>query len=269
MDDAYQTLIRQLRSAAAELPPPVIDLLVDALRRLRPGETSWPPARTEILQAIPHPHYRSLAATLVDAWCSSGRQFGGDAVALALSTAAACEKARREEQTIEVVWTGPDTEAIPVRHTEQVLLQMIEAARERFMLVSYAVFKIPRICQALVEAADRGVALTIILETPELCEGEEAYSTIRALGDSVTARASVYIWPSAQRPRDASGRHGILHVKCAIADGRQLFLSSANLTEYALTLNMELGLLITGGPLAGQVETHFNRLIAHAILTQV
>ena len=47
-----------------------------------------------------------------------------------------------------------------------------------------------------------------------------------------------------------------------VADGHWLFLSSANLTEYALSLNMELGVLIRGGPLPRQVEDHFSGLIA-------
>jgi phosphatidylserine/phosphatidylglycerophosphate/cardiolipin synthase-like enzyme len=51
-------------------------------------------------------------------------------------------------------------------------------------------------------------------------------------------------------------------VKCLVADARRLFVSSANLTEYAFTTNMELGLLITGGKLPIQVEAHFDRLIA-------
>jgi len=40
-----------------------------------------------------------------------------------------------------------------------------------------------------------------------------------------------------------------------------MFLSSANLTEYASSLNMELGLLITGGEQPLRVEDHFDRLI--------
>jgi phosphatidylserine/phosphatidylglycerophosphate/cardiolipin synthase-like enzyme len=60
-----------------------------------------------------------------------------------------------------------------------------------------------------------------------------------------------------------------MHVKCAVADGRWLFLSSANLTGYAFTLNMELGVLVTGGPLPGQVETHLGRLIGTGVLTAV
>jgi phosphatidylserine/phosphatidylglycerophosphate/cardiolipin synthase-like enzyme len=84
---------------------------------------------------------------------------------------------------------------------------------------------------------------------------------LRALGDDVAACSAVYYWPKEQRGQDDNGKVGILHVKCAVADGRWLFLSSANLTEYAFTINMELGVLVTGGKLPGQVERHFERLI--------
>jgi len=61
----------------------------------------------------------------------------------------------------------------------------------------------------------------------------------------------------------------ILHLKCAVADGNRMFLSSANFTEYAFTINMELGLLVTGGKLPGQVERHFERLIESGTLVPV
>lgn len=48
-----------------------------------------------------------------------------------------------------------------------------------------------------------------------------------------------------------------------------MFLSSANLTEYAFTINMELGLLVTGGNLPGEVEQHFDRLVARGIVARV
>jgi phosphatidylserine/phosphatidylglycerophosphate/cardiolipin synthase-like enzyme len=60
--------------------------------------------------------------------------------------------------------------------------------------------------------------------------------------------------PQDKRIQDENGKIGILHVKFAVADGNHLFLSSANFTEYAFSINMELGLLITGGKLPGQAE---------------
>jgi phosphatidylserine/phosphatidylglycerophosphate/cardiolipin synthase-like enzyme len=49
-------------------------------------------------------------------------------------------------------------------------------------------------------------------------------------------------------------------VKCLIADRKEAFVSSANLTDYALEMNMELGLLVHG-VLTSRLAEHFNQLI--------
>ena len=97
--------------------------------------------------------------------------------------------------------------------------------------------------------------------TPNRIEGQSEYDCLLALGSNVASACSVYYWPQENRPKADNGKIGILHVKCAVADGHQMFLSSANFTEYAFTINMELGLLVTGGKLPGQVERHFERMI--------
>jgi phosphatidylserine/phosphatidylglycerophosphate/cardiolipin synthase-like enzyme len=55
--------------------------------------------------------------------------------------------------------------------------------------------------------------------------------------DNVASACSVYYWPQENRLKDDNGKIGILHVKCAVADGERLFLSSANLTQQAFTIN--------------------------------
>lgn len=136
-------------------------------------------------------------------------------------------------------------------------------------MVCYAVYRIPRIRKALVSAAGRGVGIRLILETPNRIEGQGEYDCPMALGDNVASACLVYYWPQENRPRDDNGKLGILHVKCAVADGHRMFLSSANLTEYAFTINMELGLLVTGGKLPGEVERHFEQLVAAGTLLSV
>ena len=57
-----------------------------------------------------------------------------------------------------------------------------------------------------------------------------------------------------------------LHGKCAVADRKALFLSSANMTECALDRNMELGILVMGGDLPGTVVRHFESLVLESEL---
>ncbi len=176
------------------------------------------------------------------------------------------EKQHREGQSVELVWTGPDVGVVPLRRTEQVVLQVIDSASQRLLVVSYAVFNVPRICEALIRAADRGVAINVIVESPDRIEGQKAYSTLAALGPTVAGRCGVYLWPIEGRFKGGAGKPGLLHVKCAVADGRWLFLSSANLTEQAFSINMELGVLITGGTTPVQVEAHFGKMIESGTL---
>jgi phosphatidylserine/phosphatidylglycerophosphate/cardiolipin synthase-like enzyme len=91
-----------------------------------------------------------------------------------------------------------------------------------------------------------------VVETPDRLEGQNTYDTLRALGPSVAARSSIYLWPLDKREKDDNGKCGILHVKCVAADGRWLYLSSANLTSYAFSVNMELGLLLKSRDLANR-----------------
>jgi phosphatidylserine/phosphatidylglycerophosphate/cardiolipin synthase-like enzyme len=251
---------------ATAAPPAVLGTLADAVQKYHPSE--WPWCKGGIVTQISQPHYRNLVGQFLDAWHSQAATVSPEAVAAALVTAAHSEKTYGEHQSLELVWTGPDVGVVPLRRTEQVLLQVIDSAQRRIMVVSYAVYNIPRICEALVRAGDRGASITVVVETPDRLEGRNTYDTLRALGPSVGARSSVYLWPLNNREKDGNGKHGILHVKCAVADGRWLFLSSANLTEYAFTLNMELGLLITGGGLPGQVEAQFDRLVETGILSK-
>lgn len=108
--------------------------------------------------------------------------------------------------------------------------------------------------------------ITVVVETPDRIEGQGTYSTLRALGEEVAACSTVHLWP--REIRGGTEPTGKMHVKCVVADGRWLFLSSANLTEHAFTINMELGLLVTGGRLPGQVEDHFDKMIESGILVK-
>ena len=265
MNPQHQIIVAEAHRLAVDMPSAMMDTLSAAIERL-PSQSFQSLAR-DILRTIAQPYYRSLVQRFLDAWRTSAPDLSPQAVALALSVAAASNHARREDQSVELVWTGPDTKSLPIRHTEQAILQVLDTATKRITLVSYAVYKIPRICDALSRAADRGVLLRIIIEAPDRHEGENTYNTLRALGTEVATRSTVYLWPLERRGKDTSGKPGILHVKCAVADAQHLFLSSANLTEYAFTVNMELGVLIARGKLPGQVENHFDQLIQTGILT--
>jgi phosphatidylserine/phosphatidylglycerophosphate/cardiolipin synthase-like enzyme len=134
--------------------------------------------------------------------------------------------------------------------------------------VSFAVYRVRAVAAALAKAVERGVDLRLIAETPESGEGKIAFGPAATFGQEISRKARVYVWPREKRPTDGHGRHGSLHAKCAVADGRSVFLSSANLTDYAMTLNMEMGVLVTNEGLAQQILRHVGALIRDGVLQE-
>ena len=258
-DTTFQTIARDAWALARDVPTSV---LTSAAKVIAEAE-GVPQARLAVATEVSHPQYRARLSDFLKR-CEAAPTVPPTAIALVLLTAAEAERDRRA-QPVELVWTGPDPGVLPFRKTEQAVLEVLDGAKKRILLVSYAVYAIPNIRGALVRAAKRGVRITVVIETPDRVDGLNEYSTLRALGKEVAAVSSVYYWPAKKRSVDGS-KAGILHVKCAVGDGRTLFVSSANLTEYAFTINMELGALFTEGSLPRQVEKHFEGLIANGTL---
>ena len=263
----YHLIADEANRLAKVLPSSVVEGVATRIERCDGSDLGL--LRDRIAQTIPIPHQRALVVAFLDRWRSEAGGVEPRSVVAALLTASEAEKGHGETQSVELVWTGPDAGVVPLRRTEQAILQVIDSARRRITLVSYAVYRIRFVCEALVRAARRGARIDVIVETPDKVEGENEYNTIRALGEEVAASSTLYYWPKEQRLRDSNGKLGILHVKCVVADGHWLFLSSANFTDYAFTINMELGFLMTGGDSPNRIERHFDRLIHLGILAKV
>lgn len=260
-DDAFLQAIAALAEA---LPEGAIPPLAEALAGVSPG--AWTALHATATQVLAAPHYRAQVGAFVTTWQAQAPTVSPASVALALAAAATSVGRQRRAQTVELVWTGPAS-GQPLRRTAQVLQSVIDEARRDLLIVSFAVYDIPEIGAALLRAAQRGVAIRLVIESPQASAGKVAYDGLAAFGPQVAAHASVYRWPLEQRATDDQGRHGALHAKCAVADRTLLLISSANLTHYALSLNMELGLLVRGGPQPREVDRHFRALIDQGVLT--
>lgn len=188
-------------------------------------------------------------------------------LAWALRAASDVDERRRREQTIELVWTGPSPEGTVLRRTDQVLLDLIRSARRTLHMVTFAAYKIPILNEAMLAAARRGVEIYLIFESP--VAGNITFAVTRTVGEELGALCNIYVWPPDKRPRDDAGRYGSLHAKCALADEETALISSANLTEFALNLNVELGLLVHDGALPGRVVEHLRRLMDENVLVSI
>ena len=266
--DAMLTIIAQEAQRIADtLPGDLVRTVAEAVAQLGAADGDY--SRARIVNRLPTAESRARIQHLFQVWDSQAPAVSPQSLALALLTAATAEEIHHQDQTIDLVWTGPDSRMIPLRRTDQALQQLIDEARQHLTIVSFAVYKAESILRAIVAAARRGVSITICLETSDSSEGKIAFDTLKALGTDIAQHAQLVVWPHDQRPHSSDGKHGSLHAKVAVADCQTLLISSANLTEYAMTLNMEMGVLIRGGELPAKVEAHFARLIEQGILRRL
>lgn len=206
---------------------------------------------------------RQLYESIVSSWDDAPGLSGRELAAALVAAQAAHENAVDREQ-VELIWTGPRGANSSLRRTDQALFEVVDRARSRLMLVTYAAYDVPQLSSRLQEATARGVEIRLVLESPSAEGGKVSFDPFLALRKSVP-RAELYRWPPDERT-DEGGRPGALHAKCAVSDGNLAFVSSANLTGSALESNMELGVLIEGADIPGQIERHFEGLIDAGVL---
>ena len=215
--------------------------------------------------AIPMSQCASMER-LVSAWQSKCPDQPGSALATTLQGMSYYDTRLRRELQVEPVWTGPRVLAAGMRRTEQVLLEMIGAAQASIWLVAFAAYKVPLVSSALQAAMARGVRLHLVLEDREVSDGKVTFDPLTALAAAGLGRAEVFVWPVDQRPRDDRGRHGTLHAKGLVVDDRMAFITSANMTEDALNINMELGVALHVPLAARQIAEQLRRLIIDGVL---
>lgn len=211
--------------------------------------------------------HRSLVSKLVDAW-HKNKELNPLEVAAALRAASRTEAIIRERENIQLVWSGPDTKLVPIRRTEQVLVELINKAFERLFLVSFVAYGVQPIMDALKSALGRDVRLSILVESSESHGGKISVDSVEKMKVALKD-AEIYIWQPSIRERDDTGAFGSVHAKCAVADGKVAFITSANLTEAALERNMELGVLFNGGIIPDKLDRHFEALINTRIIEPV
>lgn len=170
--------------------------------------------------------------------------------------------------SVDLVWTGPSTGVVPVRHTEQALCEVIDSSRYRLFLVSFVAYQVAPVERALREAVGRHVQIDVLVESSKTHGGTVDQDSVEQI-KSVVPSANTYVW---HRNLDDTGNGKYkpsVHAKCAVADGVRAFVTSANLTRAAFERNMEVGVLVKGGPLPDMLDRHLEALITTGIIEKV
>lgn len=257
----------RITDVANGTPEIVIEPVCRALETLDPG--AGVETVLASIHSIPHPELRHDMEVLVEQWMRDRPEIDPKNVAWALRAAAFADARRRRGMNLELVWTGPAPELGTLRRTEQALLEVIETAKDRLWLVSFAGYDAPKIRDAMKLASQRNVNVRLVMESPDESEGKVTHSAVTGLGGRLADVVEVYVWPLEKRSKDEKGNSGALHVKAALADASKLFVTSANLTGHAMKLNMELGVLVTEGELPSRMSAHFDWLLTKGFLKKV
>lgn len=217
-------------------------------------------ARSMVLSASSSSALRPAITELVDAWAADCDVSGATLSGMLIGAGAVADHLRTTQST-EIVWTGPSTSEVPVRMSREVLLQVIASASSKLTVVSFAAYKVPELSEALLVAVGRGVSVRLVLETVE--SGKLTFDSTTAFKE-LRGKAAFLSWPTAERGGDRS----TMHAKAAIADDHTALVTSANLTGAAIDTNIELGLLLRGGPVPAALQRHFDLLIEQGVLEE-
>lgn len=211
-----------------------------------PDEAAW------VAYLIPASSFAAQAERLLSAWRAAPAVTGA-ALAMSVTAAAHAHSNARLRGNLELVVSGPASDAIHARRTEQVLLQLISEARDELLLITFALEMHQELGQALEGAESRGVRITVLAEDPIDNSGFR--------GDPATVIAGTKVgrlrWPRDKRPAGGAA----LHAKVVVVDRSTTLVTSANLTRRASGDNFEAGILIRGDDTGRRIVEHVDELL--------
>ena len=121
--------------------------------------------------------------------------------------------------------------------------------------------------RSLNKAMNRQVKVDILLEK-SIEQGGRTNNSIKAMTDLLPS-ANFYVWEHSDIFPSINKFVGAVHAKCAVADGKLAFITSANLTTAAMERDMELGVLIKEGKLPKSLDRHLEALKTTGIIKQI
>ncbi|WP_330338831.1 DISARM system phospholipase D-like protein DrmC [Streptomyces sp. NBC_00557] len=186
---------------------------------------------------------------IIHAWRTEAPALTGAGLALALATARSLPRPK----PTQVVVSGPLGASVPARLTSGVAMEVIRSATTSLLIASFAAHGARDVVREIGQAVDRGVHVDLLLE------------------ESTQAAAAFAALPRGVRIWHRVGAVGVLHAKLIAADRHTALLGSANLTDRALSDNIELGVVLRDPQLVKGLVDHFHWLLTpeHNIMRQV
>lgn len=191
------------------------------------------------------------------------------------------ENALQEREQVRSGWewvvSGPALGGVPTRDTGVVYRSLVDQARSRILLSSYALYKgrdlFGPLHEAMVSIPTMQVRLVLDISR-DFNDRSVADGILSRFRDKFRTRD----WPWSDLPEvyyDPRGldmdpkRKAVLHAKCVIVDGQSALVTSANLTRAAQEKNVEAGVLVHDATRVSQLERFFDGLILTGGLTRL
>lgn len=253
--------MNQLMDAVTELASNVSPERLDVIARDISKSTSSD-FRSISVHNLTTPVVYQLTQKLFDAWKRSS--VSSLELAGMLRGASCAYLKAKQDVTTELIWSGPKTPIVSTRRTEQALLEVIDSAEDRLFIVSFVIYKVPLIFDAIEAALNRKVSVSMLLESSDQHGGS---ISVDAIGKMKADLPSVvlYCW-SEKKDAFIDAR---VHAKVAVADRKKCFVSSANLTDHAMKKNIEAGVLINGGQVPSTLQDQLTAMITTRIICKV
>lgn len=217
------------------------------------------------------PQVEAAIAGLLKVWAVSYPAISASAIALTLrACAVSIQRERLHSPSLQVVWTGPSVDGSFVRATNEVVRELIGGASKELLIVGFWLIvkdnpegPMREIIDRIFHAVEHGVQVTMVLDERKRLDGRDNKSTLLKVWPASGKRPLLLTW---RLPVDDS--HIKLHAKVLVADCSDALITSANLTDYAMTKNIEMGVRLSGQP-AEAIVSHFKRLHEDGILSEL
>ncbi len=255
-------LIRAIESVAA-MPCDVADGLAGSLRAQAPQGD--PVAIATVIASLPA-RWRDPVRGLLLAANSCRPPVSLDAVALAVQASCATFSSAASRHEVELVWSGPMVVQSTFRRTDRAWIDVIDAAQATLWLASFSVGAVERVEESLLSALDRGVDVRMLFEHSADSGGTLRYDGFSSFDRRVMDRARLYSWIPSKRELAPNGNIALMHAKAVVADAHAMFVTSANLSGAALERNLEVGVIVRGGPQPRWLYERFESLLTGGLI---
>jgi phosphatidylserine/phosphatidylglycerophosphate/cardiolipin synthase-like enzyme len=256
----FETLV----AALGAMPEDHLDALASEL--MRSERTLDETQRDQLVSYVPD-IWRVHTGELIDSWRRGNGPSSGVDLSLMVRTVGRAYRVAEANEVVQLAWTGPDHLQSTFRRTDRAWVEVIAEATRTLWIASYATWPGDEINNAIELAIGNSVQVNIIVERPEDNTGL-TNTGLNRFTQMVRSTAQFFAWPKEERPTNESNHCPSMHAKCVIADKRVAFVTSANLTEAAMERNIEVGIVLRGGPQPGRLVERFESMVTSGDLRQ-